>query len=95
MTRFFREDGFESQALVVNALTSGILLSGQGATQTTYLLGANSHVNTTLRDGGSSGPVIMNIAGGNADFPCRIKVPGTTNIWSTATDAVSLFYYSE
>ena len=95
MARFFREDGFEAQASVANILTSGVLLAAPGAGKTIYLLGANSHVNTTLRQTNGSGAVIMNIGGGNAAFPCSIRVDGSIAIWSTATDAVSLFYYIE
>ena len=95
MARYFREDGFEAQASVSNILTAGVLLAAPGAGKTIYLLGANSHANTTLRQNNGSGSVIMNVAGGNADFPCSIKVDGSIAIWSTATDAISLFYYIE
>jgi hypothetical protein len=95
MARFFREDGFESQASIANILTAGVLLAAPGAGKTIYLLGANSHANTILRQNNGSGAVIMNLAGGNAHFPCSIKVDGSIAIYSTATDAVSLFYYIE
>ena len=95
MARYFREDGFEAQASVANILTAGVLLAAPGAGKSIYLLGANSHANTTLRQNNGSGAVIMNVAGGNAAFPCSIKIDGSIAIWSTATDAVSLFYYVE
>lgn len=95
MPRFFRQDGFESQALVANILTAGVLLTAPGAGKTIYLLGGNAHANTILRENNGSGAVIMNLAGGNAHFPCSIKIDGSISIWSTASDAVSLFYYVE
>ena len=95
MARYFREDGFEAQASVSNILTAGVLLAAPGAGKTIYLLGANSHANTTLRQNNGSGAVIMNISAGNSDFPCSIRVDGSIAIYSTVTDAVSLFYYIE
>ena len=95
MARFFREDGFEAQASVANILTAGTLLAAPGAGKIIYLLGANSHANTTLRQNNGSGAVIMNISAGNSDFPCSIRVDGSIAIYSTVTDAVSLFYYIE
>ena len=95
MARYFREDGFEAQASVANILTAGVLLAAPGAGKTIYLLGVNAHVNTVLKQNNGSGAVIMNISAGNSDFPCSIKVDGSIAIWSTATDAVSLFYYIE
>jgi hypothetical protein len=95
MARFFRENGFEAEASIANILTAGTLLAAPGAGKTIYLLGANAHANTTLRQTNGSGAVIMNVSAGNADFPCSIKVDGSIAIWSTATDAVSLFYYIE
>jgi hypothetical protein len=95
MARYFREDGFEAQASVANILTAGVLLAAPGAGKIIYLLGVNSHANTTLRQNNGSGAIIMNVAGGNADFPCSIKVDGSIAIYSTAADAVSLFYYVE
>jgi hypothetical protein len=95
MARYFREDGFEAQASLANILTAGVILTAPGAGKTIYLLGANAHANTTLRQNNGSGAVIMNIGGGNGDFPCSIKVDGSISIWSTAADAVSLFYYIE
>jgi hypothetical protein len=95
MARYFRENGFEAPASIANILTSGVLLSGQGAGRETYLLGVNAHVNTTLRQNNATGIIIMNVAGGNSDFPCSIRLDGNIPIWSTAPDAVSLFYYVE
>jgi hypothetical protein len=95
MARFFREDGFEAQALVANILTAGVLLAAPGTGKTIYLLGVNAHSNTTLRQNNGSGTVIMNVGGGNGDFPCSIRVDGSIAIYSTAADAVSLFYYIE
>ena len=62
---------------------------------TTYLLGVNSHAVTTLRESGALGNIIMNIGAGNFNFPATIALDGSKNIYSTAADSVSLFYYIE
>ena len=93
MSRYFRDDGFESIALVASATGAGVLFSGQGSNTTTYLLGVNSHAVTTLRESGALGNIIMNIGAGNFNFPATIALDGSKNIYSSAADSVSLFYY--
>ena len=93
MPRYFRDDGFEGIASVVSATGAGVILSGQGSSTTTYLLGANAHINTTLRESGAAGNVILNVGAGNFNFPATIALDGSKNIYSTAADSVSLFYY--
>ena len=95
MTRYFRDDGFENIAQVAHKLLSGVVLSGQGTNTTIYLLGVNAHTNTTLKENNNAGAVIAYIAAGNADFPATIAITGNNHIFSTANDAVSLFYYVE
>ena len=93
MSRYFRDDGFEGIASVVSATGAGVLFSGQGSNTTTYLLGANAHINTTLRESGVLGNVIINVGAGNFNFPATIALDGSKNIYSSAADSVSLFYY--
>ena len=93
MSRYFRDDGFEGIASVVSATGAGVLFSGQGSNTTTYLLGVNSHAVTTLRESGALGNIIMNIGAGNFNFPATIALDGSKNIYSSAADSVSLFYY--
>jgi len=95
MARYFRDDGFESIALVASATGAGVLFSGQGSGTTTYLIGANAHINTTLRESGAGGNVILNVGAGNFNFPATIAISGSKNIYSTAADSVSIFYYIE
>lgn len=95
MSRYFRDDGFESIALVASATGAGVLFSGQGSNTTTYLLGVNSHAVTTLRESGALGNIIMNIGAGNFNFPATIALDGSKNIYSSAADSVSIFYYIE
>jgi len=95
MTVFFRDAGFESVAQVANTLLSGVVLSGQGANTTIYLLGANAHANTTLKQNDNNGAVIAYVPAGNNSFPCTIAVTGNNHIFTTTNDAVSLFYYVE
>jgi hypothetical protein len=94
MTRLFRDDGFESSALIANTLLSGVVLSGQG-TQNICLLGACAHLNTTLKENDNNGRVIAYISAGNADFPCTLIVSGNKSIFHTTNDALSLFYYTQ
>jgi hypothetical protein len=95
MTKYFREAGFESVAQVAHSLLSGVVLSGQGQNTTIYLLGANAHANTTLKQNDNNGAVIAYLPAGNNNFPCTIAVTGNKHVFSTANDAVSLFYYVE
>jgi hypothetical protein len=93
--KLFREAGFENIGLVASQLVSGVILSGQGSNTITYLLGANCHINTSLKQNNNNGAVIAYIAAGNADFPATIAVTGNNNIFSSANDATSIFYYVE
>ena len=93
--KLFREAGFESVGLVATTLLSGIVISGQGLGTTTYLLGASAHINTTLKENSDGGRIIAYLPAGNAEFPCTIPVSGQINIFHTANDACSLFYYIE
>jgi Na+-transporting NADH:ubiquinone oxidoreductase subunit NqrA len=95
MTKYFRDDGFENIAQVASTLFSGVVLSGQGPNTTIYLLGANAHTNTVLKQNNNNGTVIAYIAAGNNNFPCTIALTGNNDIFSSGNDAVSLFYYVE
>ena len=95
MARYFRDDGFESTALVASLTGAGVIISGQGSNTTTYLLGVNAHTNTALRESGAAGNIIVVVGAGNFNFPATIAVSGTKNIYTTAADAASVFYYIE
>jgi len=95
MAKYYREAGFEGVAQVASSLTSGVLISGQGANTTIYLLGANAHANTVLKQNNNNGSIIAYIAAGNSDFPATIAVTGNNHIFSSGNDACSLFYYVE
>ena len=95
MAKYYREAGFEGVAQVANTLLSGVVLSGQGPNTTIYLLGANAHANTVLKQNNNDGSIIAYIAAGNSDFPATIAVTGNNHIFSSANDACSLFYYVE
>jgi hypothetical protein len=93
--KLFREVGYESIALVANQIVSGVILSGQGPNTTIYLLGANCHINTVLKENNNNGAVIAYIGAGNANFPCTVAVTGNNHIFSSGNDATSIFYYVE
>jgi hypothetical protein len=95
MPRYFRDNGFENVAQVASSLLSGVVLSGQGPNTTIYLLGANAHSNTVLKQNNNNGAIIAYIAAGNSDFPATIAVTGNNHIFSSGNDACSLFYYVE
>ena len=95
MAKYYREAGFEGIAQVASSLTSGVLISGQGANTTIYLLGANAHANTVLKQNNNNGSIIAYIAAGNSDFPATIAVTWNNHIFSSGNDACSLFYYVE
>ena len=93
--KLFREAGFENIALVASQVLSGVVLSGQGENTITYLLGANAHINTTLKENNNNGSVIAYIGAGNSNFPATIPVTGNKHIFSSANDSISIFYYIE
>jgi hypothetical protein len=93
--KLFREEGFENIALVASRTLSGVILSGQGENTITYLLGANAHINTTLKENNNNGSVIAYVGAGNANFPSTIAVTGNKHIFSSANDSTSIFYYIE
>jgi hypothetical protein len=93
--KLFREAGFENIALVASQVLSGVVLSGQGPNTITYLLGANAHANTTLKENNNNGSVIAYVGAGNANFPATIPVTGNKHIFSSANDSTSIFYYVE
>jgi hypothetical protein len=95
MTKYFRENGFEDVALVASKTLSGVVLSGQGSNTITYLLGVNTHINTTLKENNNNGSIIAYVGAGNASFPATIPITGNKHIFSSANDSTSIFYYVE
>jgi len=93
--KLFREAGFENIALVASQVLSGVVLSGQGPNTITYLLGANAHINTSLKENNNNGSVIVYVGAGNASFPATIPITGNKHIFSSANDSTSIFYYVE
>jgi hypothetical protein len=93
--KLFREAGFENIASVASQVLSGVVLSGQGSNTITYLLGVNTHINTTLKENNNNGSVIAYVGAGNASFPATIPITGNKHIFSSANDSCSLFYYVE
>lgn len=91
MTRYYRDDGFESVASVATVTGAGTVISAPGAGNSIYLLGVNAHANTILRETDANGAIIFAVGAGNCNLPSTVKTTGA--IYSTAANNTSIFYY--
>lgn len=93
MPEYFRDTGFEKTSLVatITGSATGILAPGSG--NSIYLLGANAHAPTVLRETNAFGTRILVIASGNCNLPATVKVTENTAVYATIADHLSLFYY--
>ena len=93
MARYYREDGFESTALIANVQTSGVIIAAPGAGKSIYLLGGSTHADQRFVETNASGNLIVAIGDGSADFSATIKVKENTAIYCIGATPCSLFYY--
>lgn len=94
MTKYFRDSGFESIALVSGVAAPGQIISSPGIGKSIYLLGVNASGATELKEGDSNGQSIMYVGAGNLNLPATIKVTENTGVYSSAP-YVSVIYYIE
>jgi hypothetical protein len=93
MARYYREDGFESTALIANVQTSGVIIAAPGIGKSIYLLGGSTHADQRFVETNSNGALIVTLGDGSADFSATIKVKENTAIYCIGANPCSLFYY--
>ena len=80
MTRYYRDDGFESVSLVANLTGAGTGINAPTAGNSIF-----------LRENDANGAIIFAVGAGNCNLPSTIKTTGA--IYSTAANNTSIFYY--
>jgi hypothetical protein len=93
MARYYREDGFESTALIANVQTSGVIIAAPEVGKSIYLLGGSTHADQRFVETNSNGALIVTLGDGSADFSATIKVKENTAIYCIGANPCSLFYY--
>lgn len=95
MAQYFRDSGFEKEALVASVTTAGQVVAAPGVGKNIYILGVNAHASTVLKETNNSGNRILTVGAGNCNLPATVRVTENTAIYSTAADHVSIIYYIE
>ena len=93
MSRYYRENGFEGEALVASSQTSGMIINTPGSGYSLYLLGSSSFATQRYLEATGSGATIVLTASGSANFPSTIKVKENTLVYAVSSKPSSLFYY--
>lgn len=95
MTQYFRDSGFEKEALVASVTGIGEIVAAPGAGKSIYILGVNAYANTLLKETNGSGNTILTVAAGNCNLPATVRVASNTAIHNTIGTYVSIMYYIE
>lgn len=90
---YFRDSGFEAEALSVNITGNGVILSAPTNGQSIYLLGVSCHQNTILKQTNVNGDVVINVGAGNYDLPATVKVENNAALYCQSEGPVSVIYH--
>lgn len=90
---FFRDSGFEAEALCVNINGNGVILSPPSPDKSIYLLGVSCHKDTVLKRNDNSGDVVLSVAAGNYDLPATVKVGDGVDLYVSSPEHVSVIYH--
>lgn len=90
---FFRDSGFEAEALCANINSNGVVLDSPGENVSIYLLGVSCHKDTTLRQDDENGNIILHVAAGNYDLPATVKVGDNKALYVVSAGHVSVIYH--
>jgi hypothetical protein len=93
MPRYYRENGFEGQGLVASNQTSGTIINPPGSGYSLYLLGASCFATQRYHETTGTGPTIVHVGSGSANFPSTIRVSENTSVYAVSSQPSSLFYY--
>ena len=90
---FFRDSGFEAEALVANINGNGVILTLSDPDKSIYILGVSCHKDTVLKQNDNSGSVILSVGSGNYDLPATVKVGNGVSLYISSTEYVSVIYH--
>jgi len=90
---YFRDSGFEAEALSANITGNGVILNSP-ANSSIYLLGVSCHKDTILKQNDDNGNIVLNIAAGNYNLPATVKVGDSANLYVASTGPVSVIYHT-
>jgi len=91
---FFRDSGFEAEALCANINSAGIILPSPGENVSIYILGVSCHKDTILKKNDDTGETILCIAAGNYDLPATVKVGDGNALYVSSAGSVSVIYHT-
>jgi hypothetical protein len=90
---YFRDSGFEAEALSANITGNGVILNSP-TNSSIYLLGVSCHKDTILKQNDDNGNIVLNIAAGNYNLPATVKVGDGTNLYVASVGPVSVIYHT-
>lgn len=90
---FFRDSGFEAEALCANINGNGVILTLSDPNKSIYLLGVSCNKDTLLKQSDNNGNIILSVAAGNYDLPATVKVGLGVNLYVSSPDHVSVIYH--
>lgn len=91
---FFRDSGFEAEALSANISSDGVILSSPGENSSIYLLGISCHKDTILKQNDNNGDIILCIGAGNYNLPATVKVGKDKALYVSSAGHVSIIYHT-
>ena len=90
---FFRDTGFEAEALSANRSGNGVILSSPGNGKNIYLLGVSCTANSTFKIKDASGAVVLYVGVGNYNLPATVNC-GESDLYVETTGLVSIIYHT-
>jgi hypothetical protein len=90
---FFRDSGFEAEALAANITGNGVILNSP-TNSSIYLLGVSCHKDTILKQDDNDGEVLLSVGAGNYNLPATVKVGNNKALYVSSTGYVSVIYHT-
>jgi len=90
---FFRDTGFEAEALSASRNGDGVILSSPGNGKNIYLLGVSCTANCTFKIGDASGAIILYVGAGNYNLPATVNA-SSNDLYVETTGLVSIIYHT-
>jgi len=90
---FFRDSGFEAEALAASITGNGVILNSP-INSSIYLLGVSCHKDTILKQNDNNGDIVLCIAAGNYNLPATVKVGNDKALYASTSGHVSVIYHT-